>query len=187
MLIKYSCATGVGGPPQPRWRQQAINRLHRAIDRQRASLAYQLLREALWEGWQIDDEGPWGFGAEGKPYLLQHPDIHFNLSHCPEAAACVVANHPVGIDVESIPCELDIELLEHIFHPEECGLILHAAKPTEEFARLWTRKESYLKYLGCGLVEQLPHLFYPMPLCHWQSQSDAGAQFALSVCTPSEK
>ena len=36
----------------------------------------------------------------GKPYSVAHPELFFNLSHCKSACACVLADRPVGIDVE---------------------------------------------------------------------------------------
>ncbi len=182
MLVKHSTSTEAVSMRLPLWRQEQINKLQRHIDRQRSALAYQLLREALLEGWGIEDEGPWGFGSQGKPYLLLYPDIHFNISHCAEAAACVVANHPVGIDVESIQEPLDTELVQHVCSEEEYQSILSAKEPTQAFSLLWTRKESYLKYSGTGLVDDLKMLFHPLPPCVWQSSIFAEEGFVLSTC-----
>ncbi len=184
MLVKYSVSTEAVDIKLPLWRQERINKLHRPIDKQRSALAYQLLREALLMGWGIEDEGPWAFYPHGKPYLLRYPKLHFNISHCEEAAACVVANHPVGIDVESIGTQLDSELMEHVCHEEECRSILQAENPAQAFAQIWTRKESYLKYSGTGLVDDLKNLFYPLPPCVWQSSIMAEHNFAMSVCAP---
>ena len=40
--------------------------------------------------------------SAGKPFLPDRPDIHFSISHSDEVVMCVVADHPVGCDVERI-------------------------------------------------------------------------------------
>ena len=37
----------------------------------------------------------------GKPYLVDHTGVFFNISHCQKAIAVAVSDKPVGIDVES--------------------------------------------------------------------------------------
>lgn len=38
----------------------------------------------------------------GKPFLPAVPDVHFSLSHSEEVVMCVVADRPVGCDVEKV-------------------------------------------------------------------------------------
>ena len=40
--------------------------------------------------------------SSGKPFLRDHPEVHFSLSHTEYAAVFVVASHPVGVDCEKI-------------------------------------------------------------------------------------
>ena len=65
-------------------------------------LAYQLLKQGLREEYGITENPVFEYNEHGKPSIVGHPEICFNLSHCKEAAACVICDHPVGIDVESI-------------------------------------------------------------------------------------
>lgn len=39
------------------------------------------------------------YTGHGKPYLLNYPDVHFNISHSGEYVACAVADSPVGVDI----------------------------------------------------------------------------------------
>lgn len=36
----------------------------------------------------------------GKPYAVGRPDVHFNVSHSEDVVMCVLADRPVGCDVE---------------------------------------------------------------------------------------
>ena len=65
-------------------------------------LAYQLLKRGLREEYGITENPVFEYNEHGKPSIAGHPNIFFNLSHCKEAAVCVVSDQPVGVDVESI-------------------------------------------------------------------------------------
>lgn len=89
----------------------------------------------------------------GKPYIANHPEVFFNLSHSGFYAVCAFYHKEVGIDVEEITPVRD-ELIQKIATDEEAAYLL--SLPQEEkkqrFFRLWTAKESFLKYAGCGLL-----------------------------------
>ena len=41
-----------------------------------------------------------GTSENGKPFLPDFPDIHFNITHCDGLAACAFDRSPVGVDAE---------------------------------------------------------------------------------------
>ena len=144
-------------------------RYRRELD-QRLSLAvFLLLQQALREEYNLKEVPEFAFGPNGKPYLKEHPEIHFNLSHCPRAALCVVADHPVGCDIETVPDELDMELCRYCFTEEEVASILASDTPTLTFTTLWTQKEALLKLTGTGLhdISKLSTTHYPLSTTHY--------------------
>ncbi|MFF7637020.1 4'-phosphopantetheinyl transferase family protein [Kitasatospora sp. NPDC008050] len=93
-------------------------------------------------------------GPHGRPVLAGlHPATHFSLSHSHGLALIGVAGAPVGVDVQRLPAPAGVELCEPALHPYERAE-LHA-RPGEQraafFARLWARKEAYLKGVGSGI------------------------------------
>ena len=88
--------------------------------------------------------------ANGKPSILGHPEIFFNISHCRKAVACVVADSPVGIDVEET-CRFSDSIARYTLDDEEYESVVKADNPSQAFIRLWTMKEALLKYTGEGL------------------------------------
>ena len=38
----------------------------------------------------------------GKPYIKNYPDYHFNISHSNGAVAIAFSDYPVGVDIEKI-------------------------------------------------------------------------------------
>jgi 4'-phosphopantetheinyl transferase len=93
----------------------------------------------------------------GKPELDGMFDgaVRFNLSHTHGMAVCAVCRHyPVGIDVEAIDRNVDVEALaRRFFAPAEYDRIAAAAPAArgEIFFRLWTLKEAIIKAIGDGL------------------------------------
>lgn len=94
-----------------------------------------------------------GYGPHGKPYLLNHPTIHFNLSHSGSLAVCVVADAPVGVDVETILSH-GREVAGFCLQPVELAWLDRADDTARAFTRLWVRKESYIKLIGTGLSRE---------------------------------
>lgn len=93
--------------------------------------------------------------AYGKPFLKDHPELHFNVAHTPGLWCMGVANVPVGVDVERLDRRLLISekrfesrLIaadEHYDVPDAWTVGAHAAS-----IYLWTLKESACKARGVG-------------------------------------
>ena len=93
----------------------------------------------------------------GKPFLVNHPDVHFNLSHCKNGIAVVVDFSPVGIDIERFR-KSDLALLKKTMNPFEAEWIRSSAEPVEAFTQYWTKKEAVVKLRGTGLIDDLHHI-----------------------------
>lgn len=131
---------------------------HRDEDRRLSAAVYLLLRDALRITYGIEGDLLIERDAYGKPYLRDYPSVHFNLSHCDCAAACVVDVVPVGIDVEVI-APLDWGTVRAVLSDAEIIRVREAEEPEVEFAVLWTRKEALVKMRGTGINEkELPGL-----------------------------
>jgi len=89
----------------------------------------------------------------GRPRLAgTGPAVHFSLSHSGELVLLGVAGTPVGVDVEEVPEEQAAVELSGRLHPAERAEIAAAKDVRRAFARVWTRKEAYLKGIGTGLA-----------------------------------
>ncbi len=135
-------------------RQQALRFRHEQGQRL-CVLAYRLLQQGLRQEYGIVEPPVFDYGPHGKPYIVGHPEIHFNLSHCREAALCVVSDRPVGADVESIRSYSPL-LLRHTMNEAEIQQIESSVQPARAFIRLWTMKEAVLKLSGRGLTDNMP-------------------------------
>ena len=97
------------------------------------------------------------FNEHGKPYLVDHPEVHFNLSHCKNGIAAVVDFSPVGIDIESFRRD-NIGLVRKTMNPSEAEWIHASSDPVEAFTQFWTKKEAVLKLRGTGITDDLHHV-----------------------------
>jgi 4'-phosphopantetheinyl transferase len=125
--------------------------------------ARTLLRQILAEYVDASPERlRFGYGAQGKPFLLDAPDLHFNLSHTADLLVVAVARgRPVGVDVEAVATDAVIDLVAPVvLSPPELAMCRRLSGQTrrEAFARIWTRKEAYIKADGRGLSFPLMHI-----------------------------
>ncbi len=134
-------------------REQALKFKHDQ-GRKTCAMAYLLLCRALREEYGLTEKPLFEYGEHGKPAIVGHPDIHFNVSHCREAVVCAVSDRPVGIDVESIR-EYNDSLVHYTMNDHELQCISQAGRPEVAFIRLWTMKEAKLKLTGEGITNNL--------------------------------
>ena len=120
-------------------------------------LAYQLLKEGLQKEYGITDNPIFEYNEHGKPSIVGHPEIYFNLSHCKEAAICVISDKPVGVDVESIR-EFKDSLVNYTMNDEEKAEMASSSNPAATFIRLWTMKEATSKLIGTGITNDVKSL-----------------------------
>lgn len=85
------------------------------------------------------------------------PPLHFNISHTSSLIACGISAHShIGIDVEEKKRTIKNDVMSfarRFFCPHEVehlANILDPEKRRQEFIKLWTLKESYVKALGRG-------------------------------------
>ena len=134
-------------------RKQALKFKHEE-GRRLCVLAYLLLKKGLREAYGLTENPVFEYNEHGKPSIVGHPKICFNLSHCKEAVACVVSDHPVGVDVESIR-EYKEGLVRYTMNDAEIREIESSENPAAAFIRLWTMKEATLKLLGTGISNDI--------------------------------
>lgn len=105
-------------------------------------------------------------GERGKPYAPDLPGIDFNLSHARDHVLIAVARgQPLGVDIERIDRNIDIEGLARRFYATaeaDALAALPEAQRAEAFVRLWTCKEAVLKALGEGLAFGLDRVAFAL-------------------------
>lgn len=88
----------------------------------------------------------------GKPYVLDYPNIHFNISHSGNIVVCAIYDKPVGIDVQRMDDVNFDSIAKRFFTKSEQNIFFNVEEENkkEQFFKIWTSKESFIKFLGTG-------------------------------------
>jgi 4'-phosphopantetheinyl transferase len=171
-----------------------------APDRDSFIAAHALARAMLSEATGIQP-ADWRYrpGAFGKPAIAgEHAacGLHFNISHTRGAAACAIAFHEVGIDIEAAGRDTDEGVAARFFSAAENALLLAApdAERKALFFAIWTLKEAFIKATGEGLQRPLASFsfafdplrisFHPQRMSQPCKDDPADWQFAQFSAAP---
>ncbi len=143
----------------------------------------------------------------GKPFLKDHPEISFNISHSGEIAVCAFSDRDIGVDIEKI-VPVRESLVNRVLHEKEKrvlqGLTADRIDNNSDitardllFFRYWTLKEGYLKMTGTGLRTEPRELLFFVNPANWDRPVFAQDEdlfcfqkmientYVLSLCTDS--
>ncbi len=132
-------------------RRARVDLYRKEDDKKRSLAAGLILQDSLLDLGVCDYSIE--YAPHGKPYLKGRDDIFFSLSHSGNYAVCAIYNKEVGIDVEKVS-EVPIKLIQKVATEEESDFLMSLQESArgEQFARLWTAKESYVKRDGSGFL-----------------------------------
>jgi len=106
-------------------------------------------------------------GAQGRPELAAGGRLRFSLSRTDGLAlVAIAAQAEVGVDVERLrPVAESASISDRFFAVSEADALaaLPPSRRDAAFLGCWTRKEAYLKALGCGLSAPLDGFSLPLP------------------------
>lgn len=114
----------------------------------------------------------------GKPYII-NSNLHFNLSHSGNLVLCLCGTQKVGCDIQKM-CEYKDKVAKRFFTEDEYRLLSVSDEKELDFTRMWTMKESILKYHGDGISGGLAAYDFSQYL-HKNRFEAYGLKFNLSV------
>ncbi len=137
------------------------------------------------------------YTVQGKPYL--DADFHFNLSHSGNFVTFVHSDIPAGIDLQKIKKDIP-KYTARILTEDEAALLqtLPDTDKREMFYRIWTRKESLIKWDGRGLRIPLQNIsaantnglcdktLFEKKELYWKEEALLLPEYALCVCCEGE-
>ena len=132
-------------------RAEKIKEYSLVTDRINGTAAYLLLMYALKTEYGIVEKPVFKFCQREKPFLQDHSNIFFNLSHCKNAVACILSDTNTAIDVMDIR-KVRESTIRRTCTEKERSELLASSDTDRDFIRLWTRKECYAKLDGRGLL-----------------------------------
>ncbi|XRJ97800.1 4'-phosphopantetheinyl transferase family protein [Latilactobacillus sakei] len=128
-------------------------------DKLRSLLSRKLAEHAVCNFANVQESSlSFGNDHNGKPVLLSHPYIHFNLSHCGDWIVCAVDERPVGVDIEKI-VSWNLDTLEIFCDSSEVNNLITNQYQNQRYFQYWTIKEAMLKKVGVGLLNDPREVF----------------------------
>ena len=96
------------------------------------------------------------FGENGAP-AVKSGGVHLSLSHSGDYAMLGISTKALGVDIERMQPEA-MHLAEHFFTEGEKHSMHSASSPMEEFFRIWSRKECFIKREGLRDLREIDTL-----------------------------
>ena len=134
----------------------------------------------------------------GKPFFADFSNIHFNASHSGDVCICTFSENNTGCDVERLSENKQLRQIAGRFFSEKEQAFFKTASESfaESFFRLWTLKESYLKFTGEGLGglnscqilfrENAPFVFSENKEQEIYFKEYRFGEYVISVCSASD-
>lgn len=113
-------------------------------------VGFLLLRYALKNEYNITEIPEFIFGKYGKPFLKNHANVHFNISHCKNAVVCAVSDKNVAVDIMDYR-KIHNSVIKRVCSDNEKTMLNTDRDKDKYFIKLWAMKECYSKLVGKGL------------------------------------
>ena len=152
-------------PDSIRWMKSILSpdeikradRFHFEADHHRFVVSHASLRDILSRYlYKSPQDIEFAASENGKPIISPRSQLDFNLSHSGDFALIAISKgRKVGVDVERHRLDMDHEKIAQRFFSDEEKSELRELPDVQKmngFFNCWTRKESYIKALGLGLL-----------------------------------
>lgn len=134
----------------PKSRKEKINTKTIKKDQKIAIIEYFLVKKLL----KLKKCPDFEYTEFGKPYIKNK---HFGISHSDNFLVVATAKKELGVDVQKI-IEYNDKLAKYVCNEKEYKKITNSKNKSLEFTKLWTKKESYIKFLGKTVFCDLKNL-----------------------------
>ncbi|MBR3855294.1 MAG: 4'-phosphopantetheinyl transferase superfamily protein [Bacteroidaceae bacterium] len=163
-------------------RRRKLLQLRNENERRASAAGYLLLCRCLQQKYGIDELPIMEYGQYGKPRIVGHENVHFNISHCRCAVICAVSDSPIGVDIETTD-RYSPRLAEYTMNSDELQQIQESENPAVEFTRLWTMKEAFLKMTGRGITKNIKNVLTGCT-AHIETTLSPDGRYVYSVARP---
>jgi 4'-phosphopantetheinyl transferase len=153
-------------------------------DRLICVLSFLLLAYGLKEAGMNAKDIYFTYGRYEKPYLKEG-SLFFNISHAEDKIICCISDDECGADIEKIK-PLKKDLIRKVCSDEEINMLLGSENKEELFAKLWTMKESYIKYKGASIGMDLKKIGYLIKKENIYVHSSRYKEYMISVSSSFE-
>lgn len=120
---------------------------------------HELVESAVRE-YMGNDSAEVLYTPKGKPYVKDSETVFLSVTTTGEVMVVAISDKPIGIDGEYLPRmtapqrRTDYAVMaERFFTEDEAEYVRSGDDQALRFAKVWVRKEAYVKYTGKGLSD----------------------------------
>ena len=136
-------------------------KFHQPEDQKRRFLGYSLLKNYLiHHGFDQNELSQISYHKNKKPFFTNLPQIHFNLSYSKDLVVCAISDQPIGIDIEKINQDINLDNYKSVFSENMWKKIISSPTPIETFYQYWTQMEAVMKADGLGITGPIQQIVY---------------------------
>ena len=154
-------------------RKRKVDNCYYEIDKKIKILEYFLIKNEL----NLEKNDDFSYTKNGKPYIKNK--MFFNISHSQNALTIAFSDKNIGIDVQKM-IQFDKKLLSHIASKKEYNIVVNSTNPNLEITKLWTKKESLIKYKAITIATNLKTLLKNEKL--YQFQFFIKDEYVICLC-----
>ena len=153
----------------PVFMQNKINSFRNRKDAERSLMGnIMLVRLLAYAGLTAYSLNQVRYTEYNKPYFDDF--ISYNISHSGDYVVCALSKiHEVGIDIEEIK-GIAMDDFNGLFAGIEWNEVLKSENKLHAFYTLWTKKEAFLKAIGCGLNQPLNEVVIENNTIIWKNK-----------------
>lgn len=135
--------------------QEKFHRYRNLEDKKMFLCSRTILRNELEKKCKLSFDEKIGLNEFQKPFLPNHPNVFFNISHSWGKVMVGFADCPIGVDIEKV-VDYDkktlLEISKTVFNEEDINWLkqTNGIDCQRRFTKLWTLKESLIKAMGIG-------------------------------------
>jgi len=165
-------------PRLPTFRQEQCAKYKRVSDKQNCIIAYLLLEQGLRAQYGITTPVSFIYNKHGKPYLREHPNIFFNVSHCKHGVICGLGDVEIGVDIQDIrPFKWNVA--RRVCSKSELLELEEAEDPSRLFCMMWAKREAYAKARGVSVASVLQLELEDATISTWEYENYCIAWYSL--------
>lgn len=159
----------------PPWRAEKVRAARHLQDKAQAAgvglLLCHMLLQAGIERYALNE---YTLQRHGKPELIYGTvptgdnsggKLYFNLSHSGRYAACIVGRASCGVDIEQVREGRAYTRIAERFFCDNEKAYLNSESGSRAFYKIWTMKESYMKYTGRGFALPPSRVYSDLKRC----------------------
>lgn len=107
---------------------------------------------------EIFKEIPLKYNELGKPFVDGRENLYFNISHSKNICVVAIGDENVGIDVQEKKA-IKNDFAKRYYHAKDLAHIDMVEDKDSEIIRIWSMKESFVKYEGSGMAYGLSKFY----------------------------